>query len=40
MSNRPMITEREAENFSSEDSANAVIPCSISALTYELWGNL
>jgi hypothetical protein len=35
-----MVTEKGAENFSSEDAPNAVIPCALSALTYEIWANL
>jgi hypothetical protein len=40
MADRPMVTERDPENFSSEDAPNAVIPCALSVLAYELWGNL
>lgn len=40
MSGRKMVTEREAENFSSEDAPNAVIPCALSLVAYELWSNL
>ena len=34
-----MVTEQEAATFSSEDSANALIPCALSAVAYELLPN-
>ena len=40
LSNRPMVSERNPENFSAEDRPNAVIPCTLSALGYELWTNI
>jgi hypothetical protein len=40
MANRKMVTEKNAENFSSEDQPNAVIPCALSAVGFEIWGNL
>ena len=40
MANRKMVSEKNAENFSSEDQPNAVIPCALSAVGFEIWGNL
>jgi len=34
-----MITEQEAETFSAEDAPNVVIPCALSAITYDLMTN-
>ena len=34
-----MITEIEADTFSSEDASNALIPCALSAVSYELLPN-
>ena len=39
LAGRPMVTEQEAATFSSEDSANALIPCTLSAVAYELLPN-
>lgn len=40
LAGRAMVTERNAENFSSEDAPNAVIPCALSAIAYEIWVNI
>jgi hypothetical protein len=31
-----MVTERTAENFSAEDQPNALIPCTLSVMLFEL----
>ena len=35
-----MMAEHNAETFSSEDAPNVVIPCSLSALLYDLLPNI
>ena len=35
-----MIAEHNAETFSNEDASNVVIPCSLSAILYELLQNI
>ena len=37
---RPMMAEHNAETFSSEDAPNVLIPCSLSALLYDLLPNI
>ena len=39
LSGRAMVTEQDAASFSAEDSANALIPCALSAIAYELLPN-
>ena len=39
LAGRSMITEIEADTFSSEDASNALIPCALSAVSYELLPN-
>ena len=34
-----MVTELEAESFSSEDGSNVMISCALSAIAYELLPN-
>lgn len=40
MAKKPMMAEHNAETFSSEDAPNVVIPCSLSALLYDLLPNI
>jgi len=39
LAQRPMITELEADTFSTEDAANVQISCALSAIAYELLPN-
>jgi len=39
LSNRPMIPEQKAENFSPEEGPNVQITCALSAIAFELLPN-